>query len=443
MFKNISVTFFNQLIALVLGIANSIVLTRLLGIEGKGAFAILLAFIGLSAVFLNIGLPSAVTYFISSKKYPIHKIFHSGNMLIFMTTILFAALLLLNNRYFTSSFLIPSYLKSLKFELILIGFFFIKFCNSFFRAIYFGVQSIIKLNKIDIFFQLLATTIYITLFRFYPFDDAVTAYHKVLIIIGIQLALQTLNAIVNLMFLVSEKKMNFTLSFLSWKELKYFLLWGGIAYLANIFQFLNYRLDFWFVEFFSGIKAIGVYSLSVNLIQMIWILPNAISAVLFPYISNNSEQNQEGKTLLIGRVVFSLLIAVGLIACLLSKHIIPFLYGVDFSAASTPFNILLISAIPFGLITVYASYLVGKGMQVKNLIASCVGLLFTIILDLILIPKYGIEGAAWASTFSYLITSMYVLHQMKKHLKIGYTDLMLLKREDIRFIKNMIYGKRG
>ena len=443
MLKNISVTFFNQLFGVLLGVINSILITRLLGVEGKGVFALLIAFIGLSTVFLNIGLPAAVTYFISSEQYKINKIFYTGIILISFLSFLFIGFLLFNNRII-DSVLLPTYLQSAKFEIILALFFFFKLFNSFLRAIFLGIQSIIKLNKLDIAFQILSTCVYLALFYTLATDDNTNFTSKVLYLILIQLGIQALNACANLFILVKENKMKFELILLNRKELKHFIFWGGIAYFSNIFQFLSYRLDFWFVEYFSGLKSIGVYSLSVNLIQMIWILPNAISMVLFPYISDNKDaKNKEEKTLIIGRIIFSILLLIGIIAFILSPLIIPVLYGEEFSPASSSFNILLISAIPFGLITVYASFLVGKGMQSKNLIASLLGLIFTVILDVLLIPKYGIIGAAWASTISYLVTSVYVLYEMNKILRKGYLDLFFLKKSDIYMIKNMIYGKRG
>ena len=442
MLKNIISTFFTHSLSLLLGIINSVLLARFLGVEGKGALAILLAFIALFTVFLNIGLPSAVTYFISNKKFQINKIFYTGIILVVLLSILFVMILLFNNNII-KSFLIPSHFQVLKFEIILGLLFFFKFFNSFIRAIFLGIQIIIKLNKIDIVFQILSTAVYVVLFYALIVENNTSVFERLFFLLLIQLIILILNSITNLLILIREDKMRFGLEILNKSEIKFFLSWGGIAYFANFFQFLCYRLDFWFVEFYSGLEALGIYSLSVNLIQIFWLLPNSISVVLFPYLSEkNNTKLKEEKTLILGRIIFTMLAFIGTIALITSSLLITFFYGKDFASSSSVFNILLISSVPYGLITVYSSFLAANGMQIKNMRASFLGLISTIILDVLMIPKYGIIGAAFASSISYFLTSIYVIFTMKNYLRVKVLDLFLLKKNDLLVIKKIIYATK-
>ena len=51
-------------------------------------------------------------------------------------------------------------------------------------------------------------------------------------------------------------------------------------FLGNAVQFLNYKLDVYFVNGWLGLQAVGTYTMAVWLSQMLWLLPNAIGALV-------------------------------------------------------------------------------------------------------------------------------------------------------------------
>src|SRR5215217_4190276 len=53
-----------------------------------------------------------------------------------------------------------------------------------------------------------------------------------------------------------------------------------IVYLCNTVQFLNYRMDLYFLNQFWRKADVGVYALALSVSQLIWILPNAISSII-------------------------------------------------------------------------------------------------------------------------------------------------------------------
>jgi O-antigen/teichoic acid export membrane protein len=80
------------------------------------------------------------------------------------------------------------------------------------------------------------------------------------------------------------------------------------------------------------------------------------------------------------------------------------LYGAEFGAAVTPARVLLAGMLLAGASGVASAYLYGRGTPGLNSIVLGIGLVITVVLDLVLIPHFGALGAAAASTTAYLAT---------------------------------------
>jgi O-antigen/teichoic acid export membrane protein len=93
--------------------------------------------------------------------------------------------------------------------------------------------------------------------------------------------------------------------------------------------------------------------------------------------------------------------------------------------------ILLAGTVPFTLSNTLAAHLGGLGLQVLNLRASLVGLALTVALDLAWIPRFGITGAAAATSVSYLATTGILIHAFLRRSTMGLSDLILLRRTDL------------
>jgi O-antigen/teichoic acid export membrane protein len=90
----------------------------------------------------------------------------------------------------------------------------------------------------------------------------------------------------------------------------------------------------------------------------------------------------------------------------LSVVVIPLLFGAAFAPAVLPACILLIGLAGEGVAAVAIAYLYGHGMPGKASTGVGVGVAITVVLDLVLIPKMGIVGAAIASAAAYLSTTL-------------------------------------
>ena len=88
---------------------------------------------------------------------------------------------------------------------------------------------------------------------------------------------------------------------------------------------------------------------------------------------------------------------------LLTGPVMSLLYGDQFADAVPQARLLLVGMLLGGAAGVASGYLYARGRPGLNSVAMGVGLVVTVVLDLVLIPVYGGMGAAAASTAAYLL----------------------------------------
>jgi O-antigen/teichoic acid export membrane protein len=186
--------------------------------------------------------------------------------------------------------------------------------------------------------------------------------------------------------------------------------WGG-----DVLQFLNYRVDLFILNSFAVIADVGVYSVAVTLTSLAWVLPNALTTVLFPRAasleaatrSGAIEQSEADLTAVRGaRQTIILLVPSAIVPLLLLFVAVPLLYGDKFAESTRLGLILLPGVLVIGLGKALSAVTTGRGHPRYALFLSLISFPFTVVLYALLIPPWGATGAATASTFSYVLTTI-------------------------------------
>ena len=97
-----------------------------------------------------------------------------------------------------------------------------------------------------------------------------------------------------------------------------------------------------------------------------------------------------------------------------TNFIILKLYGPEYAASIQLFNIMLYS-LPFIFLgSVSGFWYVNNGLEIYALIRNIFGLCLNVALNYLLIPDFGLAGAAWATLISYIVTSLLIDALFKK-----------------------------
>lgn len=228
-----------------------------------------------------------------------------------------------------------------------------------------------------------------------------------------------------------------------WAVLRPLLGLGLRGHVGNVVQTFNYRLDALLVQGFLGQAAVGLYQTGVVLAEMIWYLPNAVSAALLPQIAATNDTQLTPR---IARHTL-LLTSVGALGLLAVAWPALALFRPSYLRAIPPMAVLLVGVVALSIHKVLASDLSGRGLPQYPSFTSTLALIVTLGADLLLIPRFGILGAALASTCAYLTQTIVLLRVYIRLTPVRSRDLLLPQRADLgwywRWVQQRRVGARG
>lgn len=207
-------------------------------------------------------------------------------------------------------------------------------------------------------------------------------------------------------------------------------------FLAIIIVFLSsslYHTDILLLQPLSGSQQTGYYRASLQIAEFLWFAPIAIQTV-FLYSTSKMWSNEEfDKINLISSKVtrytllFTALLSIGLVA--LADPFIPLYFGAEFSASITPLILLLPGVVCFAVARPIISIGQGKGTSGIRILIFATGgsAILNLLLNLLLIPRFGMHGAAVATSIGY--GSMLFFHIFAAF-KVGFNPV-----SDLRMIR--------
>ena len=178
---------------------------------------------------------------------------------------------------------------------------------------------------------------------------------------------------------------------------------GWKVYLSCVFGFLVVRIDLLMVRSLSGAAPAGYYSIVGSLGDYVLMLPTAVSMLLFPKLSSIHDESEKRTLTLKAVAVTSLALAAVLLLLVVSgKVIIGLLFGKAFLPASTAVFFLAPGILFLGVEVVLVQYLNSCGFPASVVVLWIFSTFLNIGLNWWAIPAYGINGAAAVSSISYL-----------------------------------------
>lgn len=182
--------------------------------------------------------------------------------------------------------------------------------------------------------------------------------------------------------------------------------YGTRGQVGGLMLQLNLRLDFVILSVLAGPAVVGVYAVGSKFAELIKVGTLALSYVLYPQFARDGARRARKRARrLIGRVaLFSAAAAVPLFVT--AGFVISVMYGRAFHGAILPARIILAGLVFDGVGGVITGYLYGLGRPGLNSWALGAGLVFTVVLDALLIPPMGATGAAIASATAYTMTTV-------------------------------------
>jgi O-antigen/teichoic acid export membrane protein len=407
-------TFGRQVIAAAMQLLTVILIARNLGPEGNGLYAMAVLLPGILIQLLNFGIGASTVFFIgqgvvTARQAARENLRFACEISMVGAVLALPVLLLWGNKLF----------PGVSMSLLFIGFlaFPVGLLQSYWITVLQGVEDFRAFNLISLVppFVMLSGTI-IVLLLFNASVMTVLIVHLISQIVGL----------VQTWLYVRQKGVwdeNTTMSVVGYRCRV--LGYGWKTYLGNLVAFINYRADIFIVNLFLGPVKTGIYVLAVQMAERLWMLSQAAGTVLYPRFSAMHGNPEERYRLAIkaGIVVGAVTLAGSIVLVAALFFLLEPIFGAAYKATFVPFLWLLPGVVVWAIARMNSNCIAAAGKPEWNLYGVILSTFINILANVLLIPAYGVAGAAVASSLSYGVYGVWSMALVKKTLSVSsYAD---------------------
>lgn len=181
--------------------------------------------------------------------------------------------------------------------------------------------------------------------------------------------------------------------------------------ISGIMVSLYMKIDQLMIQNISGTKEAGAYATVASLSEAWNFIPTVIVTTLFPAILNARRDDMERYKKRIQNL-YDLMVYLSLPAAIVitfTSHLIYKLYTPEFAYAAPVLSVHIWSGVFVFLGAANSQYLIAEGYVKLTFLRTGFGAIVNILLNLFLIPKMGMMGAAIATLVAYACSAFFVL----------------------------------
>jgi O-antigen/teichoic acid export membrane protein len=403
---------------------TSAIVARSLGIEGKGAYALVLTTASLLLLAVNLGLNASITYFAASKKFTSRSLFGFSILSTVVLSAFGSLLFLVIYKLILSNTLLRGLTTGqLWFVIIALP---VILLQSMMLNILLGMQKIIIFTSVNISFALLSLVFQIISY---------------ILKLGLPGALGSwaLANLIETMLLIGLLLWTAGIAFHNVKPIvRTSLAYGIKSYVANLTSFFNYRLDTFLVNYYLGRGDLGLYTTGVSVAEFLWYLPNAISSALFPKVSSLEKTTAHKLTAQATRITLAVIIPAAIVFGVMGAFLIPIIFGESFRPSINPYLWLLPGVISMAVSKVLTANLSGIGKPEYATYTATAGMIATVALDVLLIPRFNIIGAALASSIAYNLIAVILVFWFLRESHMKWSQVIIPTKADWHLVREKV-----
>jgi|GEM_PF-960477 len=195
---------------------------------------------------------------------------------------------------------------------------------------------------------------------------------------------------------------------ISLKRMRLLLAESWPVWISGLSVVIYMRIDLVMLKMMVDDEQVAYFACASRLTEVSFVLPNILAMLVFPLLRIHENDQRRLSRFMEGYISASFYMACGLgvLYSVFAVGLIPVVFGNSYSASIHSFVVLLISLPIVSLGVARGQYLTFWGRLKPLLPISISGALLNVLLNWLLIPYYGIVGAAWASVASQLYTSI-------------------------------------
>lgn len=423
-FVNYSInTVFTQFLSFAISIASSVIAARVLGPDGKGLYTLALMIPILSVTFGRMGIGHAANY-IAPKVSTADLIPHVGMLSVVLAFL--TVFIALPTTYWLKDIFFKDLDQSLIFwvTLTIPLYMFQNHLASLVQALY-----EIRFRNLILVIQSLANLILLVIL-------VVIANLSIAGAIIASISAVLIGVLLSSVFLLKKVRMDQTR--LNLGLIGDLFKYGFKTHIGNILKDLSYRLDILIIGYFLPASSVGFYVAAVNIAEIVWKIPDAIGTVLLPRVAKIGADSARELTPAVSRIVFIMVSFMAVCLAIFSREIIVLFFGLEFLPSHTALLFLLPGMISLTIWKIIATDLIAEGYPAEYSLTAMVSLIASIILDLWLIPRFGVDGAALACSAAYILATLAIVFIYTQFTRLSFIRLFVPTGTDISIYRRTL-----
>lgn len=423
--KNIFYVFNTKLLILVLGLLGTVAVSRALGAEGRGLVAALLIYPQLLVSVFEGGMRQASIYYLGKNLADESHIIGSIVLYTLLSSVLgyFVALYLMSS---LEGGQYPPFLLWIAAILLPIS-----LCVSGLRGYFLGTQNISGFNKVAWVEKLFYIVSILSLYAL--------GYLTVTSVLYVTTLAALFNLLIGIAYFVSSKPARPSFK---WTLMVRMMKSGAVYAVAFFLITANYQIDILLLSWLAETSELGIYTLTVKLGELLWQLPAAVVVVLISKGANTDAREMVQVICKTCRLTMLITLSSALCLWLGCYYLVVPVFGADFSAVSVMVTYLLPGIVLATLFKSLNSHYAGQGKPWHAVYIMGVAVTINVILNIYLIPRYGGNGAAIASSISYGISAILIVYTFCRLERVPVRDVLLIKLSDLTPLKSLYWKIR-
>lgn len=185
------------------------------------------------------------------------------------------------------------------------------------------------------------------------------------------------------------------------------LRWFGARapwlFFSGLAEIVYLRIDIVMLERLRGVGETGIYAVAARLSEIWYALPVMLAAALYPALwarrGDDAAYVRGLQAALDAMAAMALLLA--LVVQVAAGPLVTLLFGVAYAAAAPVLALHIWAGVFVFMRAVLSRWLLAEDLMRLSLLTHAGGAILNVGVNLLLIPRYGAIGAAWATVISY------------------------------------------
>lgn len=384
--KNVSLLFISQMISYVFGFFALVYAARYLGVESFGILSLAIAFTGIFSVFMDMGLSTLTTRELARKKSDTETYISNITTIKLVLTLINLGLI-----FFIVQFLGYNQQTITVIYLILFYTIFNNFSIMFYAV--FQANEKIEYQSLGVIISSILLLIGVLVAIYYKFD--IIQFSSIYTVTGFFVLVY-----VSFSYLYKYPSPKLKFNAQKWK----FLIKESWPFaITNMSTYIYTWIDTILLSILVGQEAVGLYNASYKLVLVLMFIPVVFNTAIFPIMSKYYISSKESLNITFEKLFKIMVIAaipIGIGTVIIAKKLIVLIYGTEFIGAVLALQILIWSIVLIFARSPFERVLEASNQQLLVTKLFLIGVIFNIILNIIVIPKYSFIGAGIITVFT-------------------------------------------